>query len=147
LSLLTRLLVDDLIANRPSYILNVGSLAGFCYIPYKSLYTATKSFVNTFTLSLKEELVDHGICVSALCPGPVATNDDCRSRTEKHGLIAKMSQTESAYVANKAINGMLAGKSIIIPGALNRFLFLLNYIIPKRLKFTMIKKEFLKELS
>ena len=78
LSLLTRLLVEDLIANRPSYILNVGSLAGFCFIPYKSLYTATKSFVNTFSLSLKEELVDEGICVSALCPGPVATNDECQ---------------------------------------------------------------------
>src|SRR5689334_6343808 len=46
--ILTRLFVEDLKANAPSHILNVGSMGGFFMLPQKIVYSATKAFVHSF---------------------------------------------------------------------------------------------------
>jgi len=145
--LLTRLLVDDLIQNSPSDILNVGSLAGFFSIPYKSLYTATKSFVITFTRSLREELADHGVRVAVLCPGPVETNYACRQRNLKHGWTARLALKKPAEVADAAVEGMLRNRPVIIPGGVNRAFFMLNLVLPNWVNVWLVKKEFRKEMD
>ncbi|MGK7391740.1 MAG: hypothetical protein ACNS60_15415, partial [Candidatus Cyclobacteriaceae bacterium M2_1C_046] len=89
---------------------------------------------------------ENGINVTVLCPGPVATNKECRSRTDKHGRIAQWSVISKADVAEQAITGMLNNKSVIIPGVINRILFRLNYVLPSRLKTWLLKNEFKKEL-
>lgn len=59
---------------RGCHILQVGSSAGWKPMPNFSLYAATKSFVNSFAIALHYELADRGITVTAVCPGPVATD-------------------------------------------------------------------------
>lgn len=146
-AMLTRLLIDDLKANQPSGILNVGSLAGFFCIPYKSLYSATKSFVIFFSRSLREELASSGVNVSVLCPGPVATNAEVLKRALKHGWIARKAIMSAEEVAEVAINGFLRRKAIIIPGRINRALFFINRFLPHALSIRLVKNEFKKELA
>ncbi|HRI22565.1 MAG TPA: SDR family NAD(P)-dependent oxidoreductase, partial [Panacibacter sp.] len=50
--LLTRLFVDELKANAPSHILNVGSMGGFFMLPEKAVYTASKAFIYSFSRTL-----------------------------------------------------------------------------------------------
>ena len=52
------------------HIINTGSVASFIPGPYMAVYYATKAFVLSFSLALREELKDEDIHVSVLCPAP-----------------------------------------------------------------------------
>lgn len=58
---------------RGSRIVNLASASAFCPQPSFSVYAATKSYVLSFSRSLRAELSDEGILVTAVCPGPVDT--------------------------------------------------------------------------
>ena len=74
------IIYSHLKADKGAYILNVGSLAGFIPIPNKAVYTATKSFVFTFSAALGLELKHFQIHVSCLCPGGTVTSPETSSR-------------------------------------------------------------------
>ena len=56
-----------------SRIVNLASASAFCPQPSFGVYAATKSYVLSCSRSLRAELEDEGILVTAVCPGPVAT--------------------------------------------------------------------------
>lgn len=56
-----------------SRIVNVSSIASFCANPKMTVYSSTKAFVSSFTRGLAYELRGTGIAVTAVCPGPMAT--------------------------------------------------------------------------
>ena len=56
------------------HIINVGSVASFMPGPYMAVYYATKAFVMSFSLALREELKNDNIHVSVLCPAPTKTD-------------------------------------------------------------------------
>ena len=134
LTCLTRQLIKRLKSNQPAYILNVGSIAGFFMVPYKAVYGATKSFVISFSLSLREELASSGIKVSVVCPGGVTSNHHAIRRKTKHGWIGRMSYLNPEQVAEAAIKGLFRNKRIIIPGFINRLLFFLNQILTPQIR-------------
>lgn len=117
---LTRLFLDDLKKHSPSYLLNVASLAGLRPVPYKSIYAATKSFIYSFTRALKVELKDTMVKVSVLCPGSVYTNQQVITRIEGAGFLSKISAMSPDDVASFAIKKLLTGKTVIVPGRVNR---------------------------
>ncbi|MHA2497123.1 MAG: SDR family oxidoreductase, partial [Candidatus Hodarchaeales archaeon] len=55
-------------------IINIASIAGKTGFKYGTLYSATKFAVVGFTWSLREDLKEKGIAVSAICPGGVNTD-------------------------------------------------------------------------
>ena len=147
LTVLTRRLINRLKNNGPAYILNVGSIAGFFMVPYKTVYGATKSFVNSFSLSLREELAPLGINVSVLCPGGVSSNHQAIQRKTKHGWIGRMSFLTPEQVAKAAIIGLFQNKRVIIPGFINRMLFRLNHILTPKMRAMIAIKGLRKELE
>src|SRR5215831_2484767 len=60
-TLLTSLFVTELKKYGPSHILNVGSLSSFFYLPKKQVYAASKSFIYSFSKSLRRELKHQNI--------------------------------------------------------------------------------------
>ncbi len=56
-----------------SVMINTASLASFLPLGNFAVYAATKSYVLSFSMALAAELRERGITVTALCPGPVAT--------------------------------------------------------------------------
>ena len=56
-----------------SKIINVCSIAAFAPNPRLTVYSATKSYVMFYSRSLRYELKEKGIGVTALCPGPMRT--------------------------------------------------------------------------
>ena len=77
-----------------SRIINVASLASYLPLGNFAVYAATKAYVLSFTLSLRAEVQDRGICVTALCPGPVTTNfanvaSNGARKEVRHGLSAQ----------------------------------------------------------
>lgn len=71
---LTYYFLKDMKENGYGHILNVGSVASFVPGPYMAVYYATKSFVMSFSLSLREELRKDNIRVSVLCPAPTKSD-------------------------------------------------------------------------
>ena len=71
---LTYLFVQDMVKNNYGRIINVGSIASFFPGPYMSVYYATKAFVLSFSMALREELKDKNIGVTTICPGPTKTS-------------------------------------------------------------------------
>jgi len=57
-----------------SKILQIASSIGFSPAPFFAVYAATKAYVVSLSDALSFELKDKGISVTAVCPGPVATN-------------------------------------------------------------------------
>lgn len=68
-TILCRLFLSDLKKNAPSFIMNVGSLAGMFHLPNKQVYGGTKSYLFSFSKSLRRKLRHDGVFVSLLCPG------------------------------------------------------------------------------
>lgn len=147
LVLLTRLFLPVLKTHSSSYILNVGSLAGFFPIPYKSLYSASKVFVLYFSKAMRCELKGTGVSVSVLCPNGVRTNSTTNTRINSHGKVGRFTEQNADLVARKGIDGMLNRKFLIIPGGINHLLLGLQKIIPSSIQQKILSREFMKEVK
>ena len=144
--MLSRLYLPVLSAHSTSHILNVGSMAGFFQIPYKSLYSSGKAFVYTFSRSLRSELKGLGVNVSIVCPNGVRTNATTNLRINSHGRVGRLTELSADMVAKKAVDGMLRKKFLIVPGKINYLLLLLQKLIPGPVQQKMLMKEFGKEV-
>ncbi|MNK58373.1 Sulfoacetaldehyde reductase [compost metagenome] len=139
--LLTRLFLNHIDKAAESYILNVGSLGGHFIVPKKQVYGATKSFVGYFTRCLQLELSGTNVHISLLSPGGINTKPELLVMNHTLKGFAKATILEADYVAKTAIDGMLKGKKEIIPGFANRFLVVLDKIIPRFLKEIIIRRK------
>lgn len=137
---LTHLLIPELKKNQEAFILNVGSLASFRPMPYKSIYTATKSFIFYFSRALREELHYSNIGVSVLCPGPVPTNQLVKERTLSKGFLGKIMVKYPEEVARIAIDKMFNKKPVIIPGMIPRILLQFEKLIPRKSQMRILVK-------
>lgn len=134
---LTKLFLKDFVDRDYGKILNVASLAGFMPGPYMATYYATKSYVLNFTVAINEELKQNHsrVRLSALCPGPVKTNFN-----KVANVKFSIGSLDSKYVASYAIEKMLDGKTVIIPGAsmkANRFF---TKVLPQNLVLSVTSK-------
>ena len=133
---LTYLFVPHLKKNREAYILNVGSLASFRPMPYKNIYTATKSFIFYFTRALREELKGSSIKVSVLCPVP--TNSKVKARTTSKGIIGKMMILTAEKVAKIGIEKLYKGQAVIVPGFINKSLLIFEKTLPRNIPMKIL---------
>lgn len=146
LVMLTRFFLPGLKKHQKSYLLNVGSLAAFWPIPYKSLYSSSKVFVLYFSKSIRSELKGTGVSVSILCPNGVRTNALTYKRINSHGYVGSMTVLSAEVVAKAGIDGMLKHKFMIIPGKINLLVLLFGKILPPPLQQKLLVREFIKEV-
>lgn len=71
--LLLPLLRAGAAAERPAYLVNVGSLIAEYPVPFHAYYAASKGALRAYTLALRGELAAHGVAVVLLEPGDIAT--------------------------------------------------------------------------
>lgn len=115
---LTRLFAPEMVARREGRILNVASMAGFLPGPLQSVYYASKAFVVSFTEALANELAGTGVTITALCPGPVETEFVEVAGLRNTRGFARGASAQS--VAKCGYEAMLKGKTLIVPGLLNK---------------------------
>lgn len=138
---LTHLFLPILTREKSAYILNLSSFGAFFHMPHKEVYIASKAFVLSFSKSLYNRFRDTGLQVSALCPGPVNTNPRLFETNGKLSGMARKTVMEPDEVACFAIDGMLQGKSVIIPGRFNQLLLLTNRLVPDFIRNFLIRRE------
>lgn len=118
LAALTRLFVPPMVKRGDGRVLNVASMAGFLAGPLNAVYYASKAFVISFSEAIANELRGTGVRVTALCPGPTETEFTTQARMRG---VRMMQRTVSARaVAEVGYTAMLQGKTLVVPGLLNK---------------------------
>jgi short-subunit dehydrogenase len=128
--------VDSLARHRGG-ILNVASIAAFMPGPGMAVYYASKAYVLSFSEALHRELSDRGIRVTALCPGPVATEFQARSGMREDGGSNILS-LPAVRVATLGYDGFMRGRRVVIAGAGNKIVVGLLRLIPHALLLPII---------
>lgn len=85
----TRALLPAMIAKHHGHVCTIGSIGGRSAFVGGTCYGATKAFVNSWAESLMLEVREHGIKVSVVMPGAVATefNDHAVSDADRWKLV------------------------------------------------------------
>jgi short-subunit dehydrogenase len=116
---LCRLALPAMLERRRGFVLNVASTAAFQAGPYSAVYYASKAYVLSLSEALHVEAKGQGVHVSALCPGPTAT-EFFEVAGSPNGRLARMATDPKAVVA-AGLAGLARNKAIVIPGAANKF--------------------------
>ena len=115
---LAHAVLPGMIERKSGSILNVASTAAFQPGPGMAVYFATKAFVLAFSEALHEEVQGHGIKVSALCPGPTATEFGAVAGFGRP--LPEIISADSPSVVTAGLKGLEAGRAIVIPGLMNK---------------------------
>jgi len=128
---LTKLFLPAMVKRKEGKIINVASTAAFQAGPGHSIYYASKAFVLSFSEAIAEELHKTGITVTALCPGPTASNFSERAGTSKSRLFKQAKVATSEEVARFAYRAMMKGERVAIPGMQNKLMVQAERFVPR----------------
>ncbi len=148
LTLLIRLLLPNMIRQEGrTYILNVASMASFCPMTFKAIYSASKAYVYYFSRALAEELKHSNVFVSVVHPGPMKTNWEVTQNIEKQGKYAKIyGLITPEKTARTAIRKLEKNTRFIVPGLVNQWNWVAMRILPIQFQLSMGYKISAKEI-
>ena len=129
---LTRELLPAMIEKRHGEILNVASIAGFQAVSTMTTYAASKAFVLSFSEGLRQEVMQHGIRVSCLCPGATYSEFSEVAKTTHRKPPAFVWMTPQR-VAQIGLRGMRKNRAVVVPGLLYKILIYGQALIPRAL--------------
>ncbi len=98
-------------------ILFTSSVASQAPEPFQAVYGASKAFVQSFAMALREELEDSGISVTALLPGPTDTEFFDRAGMTDTELGASDKKDDPAQVARQGFAGLMKGEASVFAGS------------------------------
>lgn len=130
---LTRALLPRMVERGRGGVLNVASTAAYGPGPLMAVYYATKAYVLSFSEAIAEELRSSGVVVTALCPGPTDTGFWRASGAEASSMARSGGHLSAAAVARAGVDGFVAGRRVVVPGARNRVEVGVSRLLPRRL--------------
>jgi uncharacterized protein len=142
-SVLIHQLLPNLLRQPKAHIYNISSLAAFFPIGFKTVYPASKAFLDSFSRGLNQELRNTNVFVSVVNPGPMRTNGDLVERTNK-GIVGKHLMKEPEEVAKICVDNLFRRKAVIL---VNPVSWLLLKFIPSKIKISIMTKVAQNELS
>lgn len=111
-----------MVAAKKGHIVNTASLAGLIPVPTLTAYATTKHAVVGLSISLRPEAEQHGVKVSAICPGFVQSNifdSTCYVGVEKEKALSKLTvkPIDEKTCVDAIMSGVLKNKPIVtVPG-------------------------------
>lgn len=134
---LTRRFLPEMVARKTGKILNTASTAAFLPGPLQAVYYATKAYVLSFSQAIAEELRNEkaNVTVTALCPGPVAT--EFAETGDLEDVEAFKNAASPAGVARLGYDAMMKGRLVVINDW--KLSLLLNWVVPFLPRRTVLK--------
>jgi short-subunit dehydrogenase len=100
-------------------ILITGSIAGFTPGSFQAVYNASKSYLNSLSFALREELRDTSVSVTCLMPG--ATETEFFARADMLDTnIGTSEKDDAAMVAKAGFDAMMKGEGDVVTGLKNK---------------------------
>jgi short-subunit dehydrogenase len=113
---LAKRLLPAMVSRGAGGLLFTASVASTMPGPYYATYAASKAFLLSFAEAIRYELKDTGVTVTALMPGPTATEF-----FERGGMtdtpVNHMKQDDPATVAQDGFEAFVAGKDHVVGGS------------------------------
>lgn len=114
-------------------ILNLASVAGFLPGPHMAIYHASKAYLLSLSEAVAEELRGTGVTVTAVCPGPTATQFFASDGAERKTLATRLGMPSAESVAVAGWAAMTRGRRVKVVGAANKLLAFLPRLLPRRM--------------
>jgi short-subunit dehydrogenase len=134
---LAKLILPEMVQRNSGKVLFTSSVASTMPGSFQAVYNASKSFVQSFALALREELKDSGVTITSLMPGPT----DTRFFERADMLDTKVgagSKDEAAVVARQGFVALMEGRERVVGGSpKNKMQVLFSRLLPDRAKAKM----------
>ncbi|NAS22100.1 SDR family NAD(P)-dependent oxidoreductase [Herbidospora sp. NEAU-GS84] len=137
---LAKLVLPEMIKNHRGRVLITSSIAGTMPGPFHAVYAASKAFLYSFAESIREELKDTGVTVTALLPGPTDT-DFFRRAGMEDTKIASADKDDPAEVARQGFEALMAGDDHVVAGSKkNLAQTMAGKVLPETMKARMTRR-------
>ena len=136
---LTFRLLPPMIAKRRGGLINVSSMTGFQPIPYATTYSATKAFMTSFSMGLREELRPYGVAVVTVCPGSTRTNFVTEGARQGRHRFPGGRQPPEEVVA-EALRQLELGGGLVVPRLVNKASVFSQRFLPRSLVPKLLAK-------
>lgn len=146
-TLLTHQLLPNLLKSDQGYVLNVGSVAAYSPIGFKTAYPASKAFVHSLSRGLYQEFADSHVFFSVVNPGPMMTNADSSTRLQQQGLFATMGLLTPEEVAAIAVRRLFKRDTVIMLNWVNRLTWMFLKFLPIYIRLPLLTKAMKKEVK
>ena len=114
---LAKYIVRDMVGRGEGRILFTSSIASTMPGTFAAVYNASKSFVQSFALALREELRGRGVTVTSLMPGP--TDTEFFERADMTDTkIGAGEKDDPAEVARDGYEALMAGKERVVSASM-----------------------------
>ena len=115
---LAKHVVGDMVERDEGRVLFTSSIASTMPGSFQAVYNASKSFVQSFALALRNELKETGVTVTALMPGPTDTAFFERADM-LDTKVGASDKDDPADVAREGFEALMAGKERVVAGSLS----------------------------
>jgi short-subunit dehydrogenase len=131
---LAKLVLSDMARRGSGKVLFTSSIVAEMPGWNQSMYNASKSFVQSFAEALHDEMRGTGVTVTALLPGPTATNFFRRAGMPDT-VIGRMPKDDPARVARQGYDAMLRGDRKVFAASLfSKAMGVTNAFLPDSVK-------------
>jgi len=136
---LTKLFLKSMVKQGEGKILNVASAAAFQPGPLMAVYFATKAYILSFSEALANELEGTGVTVTVLCPGSTESAFHERTGMADSKLLKGKRMMDAETVAKIGYHALMKGKTVVIPGVLNKLLAKSVRFVPRKLVTKIVR--------
>jgi short-subunit dehydrogenase len=137
---LAKLVLRDMVARDEGKVLVTSSIASTMPGSFQATYNASKSFLQSFTEALQNELKDTGVTLTALMPGPTDTNFFHRADMDDTP-VGQAKKDDPAQVAEQGFKALMKGEDKIVAGsAKTKVQGAANKVLPDKLKSAAHRK-------
>lgn len=138
---LTKFYLKEMVARGEGKILQLASSLSKAPTPMLSVYAASKAFVLSFTEALIEETKDTGVTLTSLLPGATDTDFFHKAGAENTVTYKETPLYNPEEVAKAGYEGLMSGKSKVIPGAMNKTQATMSTLMPDGAVTSMMNKQ------
>jgi short-subunit dehydrogenase len=134
---LAKRLLPDMVAQGAGKILVTSSIASTMPGSFQSVYNATKSFLQSWTEALQNELKDSSsnVTITSLMPGPTDTNFFHRAGMDDTPVGKSSSKDDPAQVAEQGFKALFDEDATVVAGsATTKLTGVMNKVLPDKAK-------------
>ncbi|HEV7752360.1 MAG TPA: SDR family NAD(P)-dependent oxidoreductase [Baekduia sp.] len=114
---LAKHVIGDMVERNEGRVLFTSSIASTMPGAFQAVYNASKSFIQSFALALRNELKDTGVSITALMPGP--TDTEFFERADMLDTkVGADDKDDPADVARDGFEALMAGKERVVSASL-----------------------------
>lgn len=132
---LAKLILPEMVRRNSGKVLLTSSIAATMPGSYQAVYNASKSFIQSFSEALHDELRDTGVTVTALMPGVTDTNFFRRAGMADTRVGRMSMKDDPAQVARQGIEALMNGdRKVVAESLLTKAMGIGNRLLPDSVK-------------